>query len=167
MMRRFKHTLSHFLALLTIITGASAACTVEFLDASPSSDSSGALPFYQLGTPNTIQIGYLKVASASGCSGLHFEAIIDPVFANSSHQFQSSSPGVHDLAAAVIEITPVSSDPIGIIVKLVDSDGVIYRSTDIVLYEDNGSSYDTNTLEVPCWIGCVDPSPVYFTGFVP
>ena len=107
------------------------------------------------------------MASASGCSGLHFEAIIDPVFANFfPYSFSELSAGVHDLAAAVIDITPVSVDPIGIIVKLVDSDGVTYRSTDIVLYE-HGSSYDTNTLEVPCWIGCVDPSPVYFTGFVP
>jgi len=59
----------------------------------------------------------------------------------------------------------------GIIVRLVDSDGVVYRSTDIIFYEDAaGDPYNGDIapfLEVPCWIGCVDPSQNYFTGFVP
>ena len=85
MMRRFKRALSHFLALLTIFTGASTACTVDFFDTSSSSDSSGSYSFDLSTTLPPIEIGYLKVASTSGCSGLHFEAIIDPVFVNSSH----------------------------------------------------------------------------------
>jgi len=58
----------------------------------------------------------------------------------------------------------------GMIVRLVDSDGVVYRSTDIIFYEgEAGDPYngDIAPLEVPCWIGCVDPTPNYFTGFVP
>ena len=125
--------------LATFIHGTTAGCALVFhVGLEP--DSSGSA-IVTAGEQNTITINYLRVkAFSSECLDLHFEAIFSSIF-SPVPTFQTKSDGTDDIEKAILLVTPPTgyTGPTGMIVKLVDSAGVVYRSTDLVIYASPSS----------------------------
>ena len=84
---------------------------------------------------------------------MYFDAIFDPsINPVPSYTFKTLANGKHDLSLATLKIGPLTYPlPIGVIVRLRNPGGSVWRSTEFVVYDKNVvSGYSASLFPAPC-----------------